>query len=35
MKKLLLAAFYQLTYQYDSKDFNICNYTPFINQKLV
>ena len=25
-KKLLLAAFYQLTYQHDSKDFNICNY---------
>ena len=24
--KLLLAAFYQLTYQHDSKDFNICNY---------
>ena len=22
----LLAAFYQLTYQHDSKDFNICNY---------
>ena len=27
-KKLLLAAFYQLTYQHDSKDFNICNYLP-------
>ena len=26
IKKLLLAAFYQLTYQHDSKDFNICNY---------
>ena len=25
-KKLLLAAFYHLTYQHDSKDFNICNY---------
>ena len=25
-KKLLLVAFYQLTYQHDSKDFNICNY---------
>ena len=25
-KKLLLAAFHQLTYQHDSKDFNICNY---------
>ena len=23
---LFLAAFYQLTYQHDSKDFNICNY---------
>ena len=23
-KKILLAAFYQLTYQHDSKDFNIC-----------
>ena len=27
-KKLLLAAFYHLTYQHDSKDFNICNYKP-------
>ena len=27
-KKLLLAAFYHLTYQHDSKDFNICNYEP-------
>ena len=26
LKKLLLAAFYHLTYQHDSKDFNICNY---------
>ena len=25
-KKLLPAAFYHLTYQHDSKDFNICNY---------
>ena len=25
-KKLLLAAFYHLTYKHDSKDFNICNY---------
>ena len=25
-KKLLLAAFYHLTYQHDSKDYNICNY---------
>ena len=25
-KKILLTAFYQLTYQHDSKDFNICNY---------
>ena len=25
-KKLLLAAFYHLTYQHDSMDFNICNY---------
>ena len=25
-KKLLLAAFYHLTYQHHSKDFNICNY---------
>ena len=24
-EKLLLAAFYHLTYQHDSKDFNICN----------
>ena len=31
-KKLLLAAFYHLTYQHDSKDFNICNYnTIYIN----
>ena len=28
-KKLLLAAFYHLTYQHDSKDFNICNYKLF------
>ena len=25
-KKLFLVAFYHLTYQHDSKDFNICNY---------
>ena len=28
--QLLLAAFYHLTYQYDSKDFNICNYKQII-----
>ena len=27
-KKLLLAAFYQLTFQHDSKGFNTCNYKP-------
>ena len=29
-KQLLLAAFYQLTYQHDCKDFNICNYISLV-----
>ena len=30
IKKKKLAAFYHLTYQHESKDFNICNYKPIV-----